>query len=99
MDQFCEALANVYRRRVLVALLDGPDADVRVPEDVHAGERSTEALRAELYHTHLPHLSTAGLVRWDRETGVVRRGERFEAVEPLLAVLADHADELPGDLT
>lgn len=46
MDEYFEMLANTYRRRLLVALLDhNPQRDdVTVPEEVHNGEKALEAL-------------------------------------------------------
>ena len=57
MDTLFEALSNVHRRRLLVALLDhNPQSDdVRVPEDVHEGEQPVEVLQTEFYHNNLPH--------------------------------------------
>ncbi|ELZ81869.1 hypothetical protein C453_17674 [Haloferax elongans ATCC BAA-1513] len=51
----------------------------------------------ELFHTHLPKLDDAGFVDWDPRTGAVVRGPRFDAVEPVLRLFADHTDELPSE--
>jgi len=99
MDEYFEALANVHRRRVLVALLDhNPQRDtVAVPEDVHEGEHALESLQRKLYHSHLPRLEKAGLIRWNRDTHEVVRGPKFDVIRPLLELLRGHADELPDD--
>lgn len=98
LEEVLTVLANTHRRRLLVALLEcDPQDDVPVPERVHAGETSLEALRIEMYHTHLPRLEQTGLVRWDRETHTVSWGTRFEEIRPLLELLDEHADELPGE--
>jgi hypothetical protein len=91
------ALDDVTRRRLLVELLERPASGeaVRVPEDVHRGDREVEALRFDLYHVHLPLLESAGYVRWDRETHEVERGDSFDQVRPVLQVLHDSRDRLP----
>jgi hypothetical protein len=62
------------------------------------GDRPLQRLETELYHTHLPKLEAEGVVEWDRETSAVSRGPAFEAVEPVLQLLAANPDALPGDL-
>lgn len=57
-----------------------------------------QPLTVLLHHRHLPKLADAGVVDWDRETGVVTRGEAFETVEPALRLVADNADAFPGEL-
>jgi len=99
MDEYFEALANIHRRRLLVALLEhNPQQDdVTTPEDVHEGEKSLEVLQKELYHSHLPRLEEAGFIRWNRDTHEVVKGPRFDEIRPLLELMRDHADELPDD--
>ena len=99
MDNQFEALSNVHRRRLLVALLDhNPQRDaVDVPEDVHEGDKALEPLQSELYHSHLPRLEEAGFIRWNRDTHEVTRGPRFDEIRPLLELMRDHADELPDN--
>lgn len=98
LDVQFDVLADRTRRRVLVSLLEaGPDEEIAVPDDVHEGERDLEVLEAELVHTHLPKLESAGLVWWDRDAATVVRGYRFEEIEPLLALVDDHADDLPAE--
>ena len=99
MDEYFEGLANIHRRRLLVALLDhNPQQDgVTAPEAVHEGEKSLEVLQTELYHSHLPRLEEAGFIRWNRDTHEVVKGPRFDEIQPLLELMRDHADELPDD--
>lgn len=98
MDEYFEAVANIHRRRLLVALLDhNPQRDeVTVPEDVHEGKQSLEALQIDLYHSHLPRLEEAGFVCWNRDTHQAVQGPKFDEIRPLLELMRDHADELPG---
>lgn len=58
---------------------------------------STELIKQELYHTHLPKLAEAGFINWDPESGLITRGPRFEEIGPLLRLMNDHQDELPED--
>ncbi|WP_159901916.1 ArsR family transcriptional regulator [Salinirussus salinus] len=99
MDEYFQALADAHRRRLLVALLEhNPQRDsIVVPEDVHEGEKSLEALQIEFYHVHLPQLEEAGFILWNRDTHEVMRGPRFDEIRPLLELLHNHADELPDD--
>lgn len=46
---------------------------------------------------HLPKLESAGFVVWGPQDHSVRKGPRFEEIEPLLELLQNHADELPDD--
>ncbi|RBI58293.1 ArsR family transcriptional regulator [halophilic archaeon] len=100
MDTVLDVLADAYRRRLLVTLLerDSQDADdARIPADVTSGDEERDRLDVELVHVHLPKLERAGLVEWDRETREVRTGPRFEATRPLLRFVRDYADELPDE--
>jgi len=99
MNEYFEALANVYRRRLLVSLLEhNPQRDnVAVPEDVHKGEKALEVLQIEFHHSHLPRLEEAGFIGWNRDTHEVVKGPRFDEIRPLLELMQNHADELPDD--
>lgn len=103
IDAMLEALSDEYRRHVLFALSDhGPGEADEFALDSFAARRydGPEAKTAEtlLFHSHLPHLAEKGYVEWDLETGEIRRGRNFDDIAPLLAVLADHDEELPADL-
>jgi hypothetical protein len=99
MDEYFEALANIHRRRLLVALLEHnpqPDNGV-VPEDAHGGEKALETLQAELYHRHLPKLEESGFIGWNRDTQEVVKGPRFNEIRSFLELMRDHSEELPDD--
>ncbi|WP_436908992.1 DUF7344 domain-containing protein [Halosimplex marinum] len=99
MDEYFQALANIHRRRLLVALFeDNSQRDgICVPEDVHEGRTALAALQLEFYHTHLPKLEEAGFIDWNQDTHEVVEGPRFDEIRPLLELLGDHADELPDN--
>ncbi|MFC3960303.1 DUF7344 domain-containing protein [Halovivax cerinus] len=67
------------------------DNDPDVVDDASLAE-----IRTALYHMHLPKLAEAGYIAWDADTHTIRRGPNFDENAPLLRVMADHEDELPG---
>jgi hypothetical protein len=100
LDDVLDIFASVYRRRVLVELLDHnpQDAnDAQLPEDVIIEDEDLATLRTQMRHVHLPKLEDAGLVEWDREANLLQKGPRFEEIRPLLKLMTDYADELPDD--
>ena len=99
IDEQFAALSNVHRRRLFIALLahDQQREPVIVPDDVHEGDIPLESLQVELFHTHLFRLEEAGFIRWNPATHEVTRGPKFDEIRPLLEVLRDHAEALPGE--
>ena len=99
MDQYFEALADVQRRRLLVALLDhDPQQDeVAIPNDVNEGEKPLEVLQTEFSHSHLPKLEEAGFITWNQDTQKVVKGPKFAEIRPFIELMRDHAHELPDD--
>lgn len=98
-DDALAAMGNTERRRLLVALLETNPLDddpAAVSEVVVDGQQLDRTL-LRYYHVHLPKLAALDLIEWDRERGEVRRGPAFEEVRPLVALLDEHADELPGE--
>ena len=97
VDHLFEALANTYRRRLLVKLLTcAPQEALPVPESLYEGETGMEKIHTEIAHKHLPKLEEAGFIKWDRDASVVMQGPQFEEIEPFVRLLHDHADELPN---
>lgn len=97
LDDLLKLLANPYRRRLLLDLLDGRSIEVGTDATVAAdgsGERSSPP-EAQVRHVHLPKLADANLI--DRDAGAsVRRGPAFETAEPLLRAI-DAADAYTAD--
>lgn len=91
------ALANPYRRQLLLALLDHnpQDDDDRDPLDIAAGDEEPEVLETELVHTHLPKLTDMGYITWDRTDNTISRGPEWEQIAPLLELINENRDELP----
>lgn len=95
MDQILESLASRHRRVILLMLKQGT---VRTETDVMVrGRTETNEEEIALTHNHLPKLAEAGYIEWDRDTGEISKGPRFDEIEPLLDLIESHADELPPD--
>lgn len=98
-ERIATALANQYRRQLLVALLEhNPQADDDV-DPLDAAEHSeidTEALRIRLWHDHLPLLDELDLIEWNRESGEISKGAKWAEIEPVLTLLEEHQDGLPN---
>lgn len=102
LDDMLLALADRHRRRILIALLDeSPKAidDIAVPRGERADEANPKHRQIHLLHNHLPHLAEARLVRWERGSGTIEKGPRFEEIRPLLELLESHRETLPAVLT
>ena len=98
LDRLFASLSHPHRRRVLEHLAGtNPCPEDEVLRDGPIpGADETERAAVDLFHVHLPKLVEAGYVRWDRDAGVVDRGPRFDHVSPVLRLLSDHRDVLPG---
>ena len=93
-----DALANPYRRQLLVALLehnpqkdDDPD-----PLNIEAAAGEPDVLETELVHNHLPRLEDKGYIEWDRDNHEISRGPNWAEIGPIIELLHRHRDELPG---
>lgn len=96
-DDAVDALADVQRRKLLMALLEhNPQDDVPVVLTGEDGDDAVERL-VTMQHVHLPKLVDYGFVEWDQATHEVTKGPQFDEIRPLLELLDEHADELPAD--
>jgi hypothetical protein len=97
-----DALANPYRRQLLLAMYEAN------PQDDHdldpfdllkegATGDDLEVTQINLNHTHLPKLADMGFIEWDRESGEISKGPEWEEIAPLLKLMYDHQDELPDE--
>ena len=89
VDRLFDALSNVLRRQLLVALRDRTAAgELQVPLDaiLDAMPVDTDAHHVQigLVHNHLPRLSDYGYVEWDENRHTVSRGPRWTDIEPFL---------------
>jgi hypothetical protein len=94
-----DILSHPLRRRLLVALIDHnpQDDDDFATDSMSDDGENLELFEQEMYHNHLPKLEEAGFIDWDRDSGTITRGPRFEEIEPLIKLMNDHQDELPDD--
>jgi len=60
------------------------------------GDDGRDARELQLYHNHLPKLAAEDVVEWDPDTGIVSRGPAFREVEPMVRLLVDNPQALPG---
>ena len=100
LDRFLDVLADKYRRRLLIALLEHnpqDDEDPQIPDDVGITDKDLDELMTQMSHVHLPKLEEAGFIEWDRDTNAIRKGANFDEIRPLLELMRDHTDELPDD--
>ncbi|WP_254837564.1 DUF7344 domain-containing protein [Natronomonas marina] len=102
LNELFEMLSHGHRRRVLVAVgRQNPQDDEDIASesvaerDERGDDEALDSVQQQLYHAHLPKLAEAGFIDWNRDSGVITRGPRFEEIEPLLRLMSDHEDELP----
>lgn len=96
-DVVVSAIADPYRRQLLVALLDHnlQENDGRDPLDLISEADESNVLETELIHNHLPRLDDMGYITWDRTTNEISKGSKWDEIEPFLTLLDKHQDELP----
>lgn len=95
LDQMFECLRSRRRRLVLRLLKEGmaeTTADVMV-----RNESNADFEEAKLVHTHLPKLEAAGYIDWDRDSGEISKGPRFDEIDPLLELFENHGEEFPSN--
>lgn len=91
------SLNDHSRRQILEALRKRnprQGAEFSTAEFLPNGE-DRDSVEVQLRHTHLPLLDDAGFIDWNAEMGTITRGPKFEEIEPMLGLMADHQDELP----
>lgn len=89
IDELLGLLSSARRRR-LVASLDSEDGLVSLSDAVarvaesEGGDQRKPAVTTEFHHVHLPKLTDAGVVRYDREADALEAGPNAELVARLL---------------
>jgi len=79
-DQAYRALADGQRRAVLLALINQTSVSV---SSLLSGEGISPD-RVTLHHKHLPMLAAMEYIAWERSSGTVARGPRFDAIRTLV---------------
>ena len=95
-DRIADALGHQVRRRVLVGLLEKNPQDVRetIVADGGSDGATTEV---ELVHVHLPKLEDLGYISWDKDSGTLLKGNRWDEIEPTLRLLHTNRAAIPAD--
>jgi hypothetical protein len=98
VDAALDALSNIHRRRLLLALLEHNPQD-EVPTINAAREDETDSMEqlVQMQHVHLPKLAEYGFIDWDEDSHEVSKGTNFDEIRPLLELMAEHEDELPDE--
>lgn len=95
-DDAFRLMANPYRRRLLMTLMThNPEDEADIPAALSTDSEDLKEMLVEMSHVHLPKLDSMGIIEWDREHNVVKRGPMFEDLRPLLELVDKHQDELP----
>lgn len=99
LDQVFSALSHPIRRGILTAVMkDNPRRQGEFKKmEFRPDDTTKETIEIELRHSHLPQLDKGDFIDWERRSGKVTRGEKFEEIRPLLELMDNHREELPGD--
>jgi len=84
-DDFLLLLADSCRRRLLEALLEDPDASVRLDACLDGDVADTEVE----WKPHIEMLESAGAIEFDADSRTVTAGERFDRVEPYVRAVSN----------
>ena len=89
-DRALNALSNACRRRLLFELYQQVDSGEGSVDYTDIPLFRAERRRVRLYHCHLPKLEAAGYIEWDEAEQTVRKGPRWDKIEPLLDLIHSH---------
>jgi len=97
LDESLDILSHPYRRRILTRLhsRNPRDEDEFFADEFADDAEEIDRLKLEIHHRHLPKLAKARFIDWDRDSGVITRGPRFDEIAPLIELMVNHRDELP----
>lgn len=101
LDTLLRVLSDPARRRILSKIREH-DPRNRVeftPEEFITPDDYRGHLRVELYHVHLPKLASEEFIDWNQETETITPGPNFEDIRPVLTLLEEHQEKLPGTWT
>lgn len=91
LNEQMDALVSMERRELLYELQKRPqDSDILENLEPANGESTETEFEIEMHHVHLPKLEQYGFVDWEPESDTVRRGPRFDDLEPMLDTLSSH---------
>jgi len=94
VNRIFDTLQDQNRRLVLLLMRHGAvetEADLR-----RRGTMSDDDAGVALSHVHLPKLDDTGYIEWDRDTGAISEGPRFDEVEAFLDLFEEWNPEPPA---
>lgn len=77
---------------------ESPSGEGPVIQQQNFDGTSSRQVEIQLNHNHLPKLENEEYIEWDRDTGTVSRGPKFDEIEPVVGTLLANADKFPGDV-
>jgi len=77
------------RYRLMITLLLLEDGQKSESDLLLRGEPESREVKDDLVENHLPKLEEAGYIEWDRESGTISKGPRFDEIEPILELMGD----------
>lgn len=95
-DRVLTVLSHPCRRRLLFELYE--EVDIEEGNSIEYSRLTpyeTDQGSIELYHVHLPKLEMAGYIDWNEAQKTIRKGPRWDEVEPLLELIYTHLCDLP----
>ena len=97
-DEVLDALADPYRRQLLLALIEHnpQDDDDSNPLNIHTEGEDTLS-KLNIFMGHLPKLDEMGIIEWKEENNEIVKGPDWAEFEPLLRLIAENKDELPEE--
>jgi hypothetical protein len=97
-DEVLDALADPYRRQLLLALIEHNPQDDSDPDplNIHP-EGDDELSKLNIFMGHLPKLDDMGIIEWNEAEDEIVKGPDWAEFEPLLRLIADNKDELPAE--
>lgn len=95
-DEVLDALADPYRRQLLLALMEHNPQDEGDPDplDIHP-EGDDSISKLNIFMGHLPKLDEMDIIDWNEDDNEIVKGPDWKEFEPLLKLIAENKDELP----
>lgn len=97
-NEALEALADPYRRQLLLALIDHNPQDDGDSDPLNIHPDGEDALsKMNIFMGHLPKLDEMGIIDWNKREHEIVKGPDWEEFEPLLQLIAENKNALPEE--